>query len=77
VSEAQEREVVTPVPDSNQDPLLYRIIVISLAVAALLTIVGGIVLAFVGKEIPASIIAIGAAAAGALGGVLMPRTGVQ
>lgn len=61
--------LVGPVPDT----LVYRLVVSALGSALLLTIIGAIVLVAIGKgEIPASIIALGSAAGGALAGLLAP-----
>jgi fatty acid desaturase len=68
------REIVTPLPDSQQDPDLYKIIIYFLGAAVMLMMVGGIVLAGMGKEVPAALIAIAAGAAGALGGALVGPT---
>lgn len=70
----QVREIVTPLPDSNQDPDLYKVIIYFLGAAVMLMMVGGIVLAGLGKEVPAALIAIAAGAGGALGGALVGPT---
>jgi len=63
---------VEPPPSQQTDPLLYRMVVGALALALLLTILGGLILAALGIEVSAAIIAIGAASGGALGGLLAP-----
>lgn len=68
----ESREVVNPPPDSGQDALLYRIIVIALSLALLLTIAGGLVLAAMKIPIPGELIGLGGMAGGALGGLLAP-----
>ena len=65
-------KAVEPVPTQQTDPLLYRIVVGALAAALLLTIVGGLILSALGIEVSAALIALGAAAGGALGGLLAP-----
>ena len=61
--------LAAPVPDT----LVYRMVVGALGAAVLLTVIGAIVLVAIGKgEIPASIIALGSAAVGALAGLLAP-----
>ncbi|CAN5207033.1 hypothetical protein BH10ACI1_BH10ACI1_20010 [soil metagenome] len=61
--------VAAPLPDT----FVYKIVVISLGATVLLTVIGAIVLVAIGKgEIPASIIALGSAAVGALAGLLAP-----
>jgi hypothetical protein len=58
----------TAVPDT----LVYRIVVLSLGSAVIITLLAAAVLAGYGKAIPEGIIAIGSAAAGALAGLLAP-----
>ena len=57
-----------PVPDT----WIYRIVVLSLGAAVLITLVSASILAGIGKPIPEGIIAIGSAGAGALAGLLAP-----
>ena len=52
------------------DRHFYRVVLWSLAVAALLALAGAIVLAAWGKSVPQAIIAIGATAIGALAGIV-------
>jgi hypothetical protein len=47
-----------------------RLVIAALALLALATVVGGIVLAWNDRGLPGEIIAIGSAAAGAIGGIL-------
>jgi hypothetical protein len=56
----------------TQDKWVYRIVVGALGSAALLTIIGYIVLAFVGKSMPEGVVALGSASVGALAGLLAP-----
>jgi hypothetical protein len=70
-----ELKAVEPVPEQRVDPLLYRMVVGALALALLLTVLGGLILAGLGVEVPPAIIAVGAAAGGALGGLLAPSPG--
>ena len=66
-------------PVYQSDILIYRIVVGVLGAAVLLTVVGGLGLAFLGKpteyKIPAELIALGSAAVGALAGLLAPSPG--
>lgn len=60
-------------PESvEHDFWIYRIVVGALALVALATVVGGIVLAGAGRELPGAVIALGSAAIGALAGLLAP-----
>ena len=52
------------------DRYFYRVVVWSLTVAAVLALVGAVVLVAWGKEVPQAIVAIGATAVGALAGVV-------
>lgn len=70
-SEIRERSI-EPVPAQQVDPLLYRMVVGSLAAGLLGIVIGGLVLAALGTEIPSALIAIGAACGGSLGGLLAP-----
>lgn len=63
---------VEPVPSQQVDPLLYRMIVGALGAALLLTVIGGLILVGLGKELPSALIALGAMSGGALGGLLAP-----
>jgi len=63
---------IAPPPSQQADPLLYRWIVGGLIALAVLAVVGIILLSFFDKPIDAGLIAIGAAAGGALGGTLIP-----
>jgi hypothetical protein len=67
-----ELRAVEPAPTQQVDPLLYRLVVGALAAALLLTVIGGFVLAAMGIDVPGALIALGAAAGGALGGLLAP-----
>ncbi len=59
-------------PEQRVDPLLYRMVVAALGLALLITLLGGLVLAGLGRAIPDGLIALGAASGGALGGLLAP-----
>lgn len=65
-------QAVEPPPTQAQDPILYRLVVGSLAAALLLTVIGGFILSALGVEVPGALIAIGAGCMGALGGLLAP-----
>ena len=54
------------------DVWIYRIVVLVLGLAVLLTLMGAILLALKGKPFPEGAIALGSAAAGALAGLLAP-----
>jgi len=54
----------------NQNTGLVRIVVIFLGVIVLAVVVGAVVLAYQGIDIPAALIGLGSVALGALGGIL-------
>lgn len=74
VNEYPQYQLSLPEP-VRKDVWIYRMVVGSLALVALVTVLGGIVLAFTGREIPAAVIALGSAAIGALAGLLAPSPG--
>ena len=63
---------VAPPPEQAQDPLLYRMVVGALGLVGILVVLGGLVLAALGRDVPQGVVAIGAAGIGALGGLLAP-----
>lgn len=70
MSDDAER-AIAPMPDQVTDPLIYRIAVAALAMALVVGIIGGLVLAALGKEIPPEIVAVVAGAGGAIAGMLV------
>ncbi len=56
----------------ESDVWIYRIVVGALGLAVVLAVLGGIVLASLGKGAPEILVAIGSAAVGALAGLLAP-----
>jgi hypothetical protein len=68
------KDVTTPL---GNDRWIYRSVVLFLGIALLLTVAGGIGLAFIAKgdakiALPEALVAIGSAAVGALAGLLAP-----
>ncbi len=61
------RRVTVLIP---HDVWIYRIAVTTLGLAVCGTLVGGIVLATLGKTVPETVVALGSAAVGALAGLL-------
>lgn len=61
-----------PVEQSPQAPTIYKIVVIALASLGVLTVVGGVALAWVDKALPESVIVLGSVAVGALAGMVAP-----
>jgi len=59
------------------DTKVYRIVVWVLGIVALMTVAGGIALAFVpnSADLPQAVVSIGSAAVGALAGLLAPSPG--
>ena len=63
-----------PVEQSPQAPTIYKIVVIALAALGVLTVVGGVALAWVDKTLPESVIVLGSVAVGALAGMVTPTS---
>ena|SRR5882762_1728230 len=78
LSEDRKKELIadirTAIPKQLEDKWLFRIVVIMLGLVALATLAGGIYshLTAQEKDFPASLIAIGSAALGAIAGLLTP-----
>lgn len=64
------KEIAENQPVYVKDKLLYRIVVISLAAVVLITLIGLILLAAMGKTIPEGMVALGSAAVGGLAGLV-------
>lgn len=63
-----------PVEKSPRAPTIYLVVVIALALLGVLTVVGGIVLAWGDKVLPESVIVLGSVAVGALAGMVAPTS---
>ena len=61
-----------PVVSSPKAVSIYMIVVIALALLGVLTVLGGVVLAYVDKSLPESVIVLGSVAVGALAGMVAP-----
>lgn len=72
-------DTLGPGPVYVSDVVIYRIVVIVLGATVILTVAGGLGLAFLGSpdnyKIPPELIALGSAAVGALAGLLAPSPG--
>jgi len=68
---------VEPVPSQQVDPLLYRIVVISLALVGVLALIIGFLLAMWGKEIPDAMWPIAAGAIASLGLLVRPTAATK
>jgi hydrogenase/urease accessory protein HupE len=62
-----------PVEQNPKAISIYMIVVVALALLGLATVIGGIVLAFVEKQMPESVIVLGSVAVGALAGMVAPQ----
>lgn len=75
------------IPDPNLTPAAagepvtdtwnVRLVIVALALIALVSVAGGIVLSGMGKPIPDQVVGIGSAAAGALGAILASTRGLR
>lgn len=63
-----------PVEKSPRAPTIYLVVVIALASLGILTVLGGIVLAYTDKTLPESVIVLGSVAVGALAGMVAPTS---
>ena len=63
-----------PVEQSPRAPTIYLVVVVALALLGVLTVVGGIVLAWGDKALPESVIVLGSVAVGALAGMVAPTS---
>ena len=63
-----------PVEQSPRAPTIYIIVVVALAALGVLTVLGGIVLAYTEKTLPESVIVLGSVAVGALAGMVAPTS---
>jgi hypothetical protein len=69
---AEEVTKTLPPPAYITDQWTYRIVVIALGIVVISAMIGGVYLAVNGKTIPDVLTALGAAAIGALAGLLTP-----
>jgi hypothetical protein len=67
LEEHSQRWQARAFPINKENKLFYLIVVCALAATTLLTVVGSIVLTYMGKEIPSALVALGSVAVGALG----------
>lgn len=63
-----------PVEQSPRAPTIYLVVVVALALLGVLTVLGGIVLAWGDKALPESVIVLGSVAVGALAGMVAPTS---
>ena len=61
-----------PVVQSSAAPTIYLVVVVALAALGVLTVLGGVVLAWSDKALPESVIVLGSVAVGALAGMVAP-----
>jgi uncharacterized membrane protein YhaH (DUF805 family) len=72
MAQFEGRSVDDPVPPSSQAPKLYWLAVILCGLIGVLVIVGAILLAWQGQEVPEGILVMGASAVTALAVLLRP-----
>ncbi len=81
IPDASKRELINRLESIPRpletDPWIYRMVVLFLGLTILVTVLGGIILTWVGGtsqnfQIPQGVVAIGSAAVGALAGLLAP-----
>lgn len=59
---------------NEQMQIAYLVAVVALGVVSLASVVGGIVLSYIGQPVPEFLVALGSASIGALAGILTPQT---
>jgi hypothetical protein len=69
---SQTPQAVQPVPDQSEDPFFYRVLIIGLVAAVLITIGAITAITILGAPVPEGLVAIGSACAGGLVGLLVP-----
>jgi hypothetical protein len=62
-----------PIVNNPRAISIYLIVVVALAALGVLAVVGGVVLAYVDKSLPESVIVLGSVAVGALAGMVAPN----
>lgn len=62
-----------PVLQNPRSISIYLIVVVALALLGVLTVLGGVVLAWADKALPESVIVLGSVAVGALAGMVAPQ----
>jgi uncharacterized integral membrane protein len=62
-----------PIVSSPKAINIYLIVVIALSLLSVLAVVGGVLLAWVDKALPESVIVLGSVAVGALAGMVAPQ----
>ena len=62
-----------PIVSSPKAINIYLIVVIALSLLSILAVVGGVLLAWVDKTLPESVIVLGSVAVGALAGMVAPQ----
>lgn len=62
-----------PVLQNPRSISIYLIVVVALAALGVLTVLGGVVLAYADKQLPESVIVLGSVAVGALAGMVAPQ----
>lgn len=61
-----------PVINNPKSISLYLVVVVALSALGLATVIGGIILAFVGRALPEAVTVLGSVAVGALAGMVAP-----
>jgi hypothetical protein len=72
---AEVTKDIPPRPPLESDPLVYRIVVLSLGLVIVLSVIGAVVLGMSGRTIPETLTALGSGSVGALTGLLIPTPG--
>lgn len=71
----QPQEIPTEIVKRKEAISLYQIAVVALAIVAVMTVAGAILLSIWGRGVPESMVALGGVALGALAGMVAPGKG--
>ena len=70
---SEPQSLPEPIVSSPKAINIYLIVVVALSLLSILAVVGGVLLAWVDKTLPESVIVLGSVAVGALAGMVAPQ----
>lgn len=70
---SEPQSLPEPIVSSPKAINIYLIVVVALSLLSVLAVVGGVLLAWVDKTLPESVIVLGSVAVGALAGMVAPQ----
>lgn len=72
-NEPQAASLPEPIEKDPRAISIYLIVVVALATLGVLTVLGGVALAWIDKTLPEAVIVLGSVAVGALAGMVAPQ----